>query len=101
MEFVKKKVNIDATNPFITSPTNKVIHTQTKLQQKPTNCLSVFDHSVGLVEKKPRQKKKVIVWKMILLSGNSLTLRDTFYAIHGVSRKKSTLSVAFSLCGSY
>ena len=48
MEFVKKKVNIDVLNPFITSPTKKVIHTQTNLQQKPTNCLSVFDHSVAL-----------------------------------------------------
>ena len=47
MEFVKKKVNIDVLNPFITSPTNNVIHTQTKLQQKPTNYLSVFDHAVG------------------------------------------------------
>ena len=51
MEFVKKKVNIDVLNPFITSPTNKVIHTQTKLQQKPKNCLSVFDHSMGLARK--------------------------------------------------
>ena len=46
MEFVK--INIDALNPFITSPTNNVINAQTKLQQKPTNYLSVFDHSVGL-----------------------------------------------------
>ena len=51
MEFVKKKVNIDVLNPFITSPTNNVMHTQTKLQQKPTNYLSVFDHSVGLALK--------------------------------------------------
>ena len=51
MEFVKKKVNIDVLNPFITSPTNNVIHAQTKLQQKPTNYLSVFDHPVGLVPK--------------------------------------------------
>ena len=47
MEFVKKKVNIDVLNLFITSPTEKVIHTQTNLQQKPTNCLSVSDHSEG------------------------------------------------------
>ena len=47
MEFVKKKVNIDVFNPFITSPTNNVINAQTKLQQKPANYLSVFDHSVG------------------------------------------------------
>ena len=51
MEFVKKKVNIHVLNPFITSPTNNVIHTQAKLQQKPTNYLSVFDHSVGLALK--------------------------------------------------
>ena len=51
MEFVKKKGNIDVLNPFITSPTNNVIHAQTKLQQKLTNYLSVFDHSVGLVLK--------------------------------------------------
>ena len=51
MELVKKKVNIDNLNPFITSPTKKVIHTQTNLQQKPTNCLSVSDHSVGLALK--------------------------------------------------
>ena len=51
MEFVKKKFNIDVLNPFITSPTNNVIHTQTKLQQKPTNYLRVFDHSVGLALK--------------------------------------------------
>ena len=51
MEFVKKKVNIEIVNPFITSTTKKVIHTQTNLQQKPTNCLSVFDHSVGLALK--------------------------------------------------
>ena len=51
MEFVKKKVNIDVLNPFITSSTNNVIHAQTKLQQKPTNYLSVFDHTVGLALK--------------------------------------------------
>ena len=51
MEFVKKKVNIDVLNPFIARPTNKVIYTQTKLQQKPTNYLSVFDHSLGLALK--------------------------------------------------
>ena len=49
--FQEKKVNIDVFNPFITSPTNNFIHTQTKLQKKPTNCLSVFDHSVGLALK--------------------------------------------------
>ena len=47
MEFVKKKV----LNPFIARPTNKVIYTQTKLQQKPTNYLSVFEHSVTLALK--------------------------------------------------
>ena len=56
MEFVKKKVGIDVLNPVITSPTtsptNKVIiNTPKKLQQKPTNCLSVLDHSVGLALK--------------------------------------------------
>ena len=51
MEFVKKKVNIDVLNPFITNPTKKTIHTQTNLQQKPTNFMSVFDHSVGLALK--------------------------------------------------
>ena len=51
MEFVNKKVNIDILNPFITSPTKKVIHTRTNLQQKPTNCLSVSDHSVELALK--------------------------------------------------
>ena len=50
MEFVKKKVNIDVLNPFITSPTKKV-HTQTNLQQKLAKCLSVFGHSVGLALK--------------------------------------------------
>ena len=47
MEFVKKKVNIDVLNLFITSPTKKVIHTQTNLQKKPANCLGVSDRSVG------------------------------------------------------
>ena len=51
MEFVNKEVNIDILNPFITSPTNNVIHAQTKLLQKPTNYLSVFDPSVGLALK--------------------------------------------------
>ena len=50
-QFVKKKANIDVLNPFIISPTKKIINTQTNLQQKPTNCLIVFDHSVGLVLK--------------------------------------------------
>ena len=47
----QEKVNFDVLNPFIASPTKKVIHTQTNLQQKQTNCLSVFDYSVGLALK--------------------------------------------------
>ena len=47
MDFVKKKVNIDVLNPFITSPKNSAIHTQAKLQQKKTNYLSVFVFGAG------------------------------------------------------
>ena len=47
----QEKKNIDVLNPFITSPTNNVIQTQTKLQQKPTNYLSVLEHSVKLALK--------------------------------------------------
>ena len=47
----QEKKNIDVLNPFITSPTNNVIQTQTKLQQKPTNYLSVLEHSVELALK--------------------------------------------------
>ena len=45
------KSYIDALNPFITSPTKKIIHTQANLKQKLTNCLNVFDHSVGVARK--------------------------------------------------
>ena len=50
MEIFKKKVNIDVLNPFFTSLTRKG-HKHSNLQQKPTNCLSVFDHPVGLTLK--------------------------------------------------
>ena len=36
-------------NPFQCQPHKMVKHTQTICQQQPTNCLSVFDHFVGLV----------------------------------------------------
>ena len=42
MEFDEKKVNIEVI---------KVIHNQTNLQQKLTNCLRVFDNSAGLALK--------------------------------------------------
>ena len=35
-------------NPFSANLTKMVKHTQTVCRQKPTNCLSVFDHLVGL-----------------------------------------------------
>ena len=34
-----------------------VKHTQTILRQQPTNCLSVFDHFVGLARKGLRRRR--------------------------------------------
>ena len=52
MEFVKKeKINIDVLNPLSTAP-QKRSHTPKQIFSKSRqNCLSVFDHSVGLVLK--------------------------------------------------
>ena len=38
--------------PFKQQPRKIVKHTQTIHQQHPTNCLSMFDHFVGLVFKR-------------------------------------------------
>ena len=37
--------------PFKSQPHKMVRHTQTIRQEQPTNCLSVFDHFVGLALK--------------------------------------------------
>ena len=42
-------------NPLSASPHKMVKHTQTIHRQKPTNCLSVFDHFVGLALKGLRE----------------------------------------------
>ena len=38
-------------NPLSANPAKLQKHTQTIRRQKPTNCLSVFDHFVGLALK--------------------------------------------------
>ena len=40
-----------ANEPFKRQPHKIVKHTQIIRRQEPTNCLSVFDHSVGLALK--------------------------------------------------
>ena len=39
-------------NPLSTNPHKMVKHTQAIRRQQPTNCLSVFDHFVGLAVKR-------------------------------------------------
>ena len=47
-------------SPFKRQPHKKVKHTYTIRQQKPTNCLSVFDHIVGSALKGLRYCRKHI-----------------------------------------
>ena len=57
--------------PFKRQPHKVVKHIQTIRRQKPTNCLSVFDHFVGLAFKglSLPQHKQIRYYNQILLSG--------------------------------
>ena len=53
--------------PFKLQPHKMVRHTQTIRREQPTNCLSVFDHFVGLERKWLTPALKTLYYSIILL----------------------------------
>ena len=52
--------------PFKRKPHKMVKYTQTICRQKPTNCLSVFDHFVGLALKGLRRCKVSVIATVVM-----------------------------------
>ena len=52
--------------PFKRKPHKMVKHTQAICRQKPTNCLSVFDHFVGLALKGLRRCKVSVIATVVM-----------------------------------